>query len=138
MAHGLRCSVACGIFPDQGLKPCPLHWQADSQPLHHQGRPCDFVLKHANNCTMQEDLLWPKCLPWAYGMSPYQIPSNRRRRLGLRGVKDLVQRPRNSNSGLPTPNPTFLPPHGDDLAFNPLPPFAQRGPDDLGPKFLVF
>ena len=28
--HGLSCSVACGIFPDQGSKPCPLHWQADS------------------------------------------------------------------------------------------------------------
>ena len=35
--HGLSCSVACGIFPDQGSNPCPLHWQADSQPLHHQG-----------------------------------------------------------------------------------------------------
>ena len=34
-----RCSVACGIFPDQGLNPCPLHWQADSQPLRHQGSP---------------------------------------------------------------------------------------------------
>ena len=30
MAHGLSCSVACGIFPDQGSKPCPLYWQADS------------------------------------------------------------------------------------------------------------
>ena len=29
-AHGLSCSMACGIFPDQGLNPCPLHWQADS------------------------------------------------------------------------------------------------------------
>ena len=38
--HGPRCSVACGIFPDQGSNPCPLHWQADSQPLHHQGSPC--------------------------------------------------------------------------------------------------
>ena len=28
--HGLSCSVARGIFPDQGLNPCPLHWQADS------------------------------------------------------------------------------------------------------------
>ena len=26
----LSCSAACGIFPDQGLNPCPLHWQADS------------------------------------------------------------------------------------------------------------
>ena len=32
-------SVACGIFPDQGSNPCPLHWQADSQPLCHQGSP---------------------------------------------------------------------------------------------------
>ena len=30
VAHGLSCSVACGIFPDQGLNPCPLHWQVDS------------------------------------------------------------------------------------------------------------
>ena len=29
-AHRLSCSAACGIFPDQGLNPCPLHWQADS------------------------------------------------------------------------------------------------------------
>ena len=37
VAHGPSCSAACGIFPDQGLNPCPLHWQADSQPLRHQG-----------------------------------------------------------------------------------------------------
>ena len=37
VAHGPSCSVACGIFPDQGSNPCPLHWQADSQPLRHQG-----------------------------------------------------------------------------------------------------
>ena len=36
-AHGPSCCAACGIFPDQGLNPCPLHWQADSQPLCHQG-----------------------------------------------------------------------------------------------------
>ena len=29
-AHRLSCSAARGIFPDQGLNPCPLHWQADS------------------------------------------------------------------------------------------------------------
>ena len=39
VAHGPSCSEACGIFPDQGSNPCPLHWQADSQPLHHQGSP---------------------------------------------------------------------------------------------------
>ena len=39
VAHGPCCSAACGIFPDQGSNPCPLHWQADSQPLRHQGSP---------------------------------------------------------------------------------------------------
>ena len=43
VAHGPSCSTACGIFPDQGSNPCPLHWQADSQPLCHQGSPyCPF------------------------------------------------------------------------------------------------
>ena len=28
--HRLSCSTTCGIFSDQGLNPCPLHWQADS------------------------------------------------------------------------------------------------------------
>ena len=39
VAHGTSCSAACGILPDQGSNPCPLHWQADSQPLCHQGSP---------------------------------------------------------------------------------------------------
>ena len=39
VAHGPSCSAACGILPDQGSNPCPLHWQADSQPLCHQGSP---------------------------------------------------------------------------------------------------
>ena len=39
VAHEPSCSAACGIFPDQGSNPCPLHWQADSQPLRHQGSP---------------------------------------------------------------------------------------------------
>ena len=36
VAHWLSCSKACGIFSDQGWNLCPLHWQADSYPLHHQ------------------------------------------------------------------------------------------------------
>ena len=45
VAHGPSCSAACGIFPDQGLNPGPLHWQADSQPLRHQGSPmfCSLI-----------------------------------------------------------------------------------------------
>ena len=30
VVRGLSCSAACGMFPDQGSNPCPLHWQADS------------------------------------------------------------------------------------------------------------
>ena len=33
---GSRGFEGCGIFPDQGLNPYPLHWQADSYP---QGSP---------------------------------------------------------------------------------------------------
>ena len=37
VAHGPSRSAACGIFPGQGSNPYALHWQADSQPLRHQG-----------------------------------------------------------------------------------------------------
>ena len=45
VAHVPSCSAACGIFPDQGSNPCALHWQADSQPLRHQGSPHYNFLK---------------------------------------------------------------------------------------------
>ena len=43
VAHRLSCPAACGIFPDQGSNPCPLHWQAESYPLSHQGSPTGFL-----------------------------------------------------------------------------------------------
>ena len=47
VAHGPSCSTARGIFPDQGSNPCPLHWQADSQPLRHQGSPSgSFLIRY--------------------------------------------------------------------------------------------
>ena len=48
VAHRPSCSATCGILPDQGSNPCPLHRQADSQPLCHQGRPgvCNFLEVH--------------------------------------------------------------------------------------------
>ena len=55
VAHGPSCSMACGIFPDQGSNPCPLHWQADSQPLRHQGSPKVHILK----CSLLQSL-WTK------------------------------------------------------------------------------
>ena len=50
VAHKPSCSAACGIFPDQGSNPCPLHWQADSQPQRHQGSPL-------NICYYEENLI---------------------------------------------------------------------------------
>ena len=46
VAHRPSRSAACGIFPDQGSNPCPLHWQADSQPLSHQGSPISSFLRN--------------------------------------------------------------------------------------------
>ena len=45
VAHGLSCLAVCGIFPDQGLKPCPLHGQAHSLPLSHQGHSPLILIK---------------------------------------------------------------------------------------------
>ena len=46
VAHQLSCPVACGIFPDQGSNPHPLHWQLDSYLLYHQGN-AGLLLKSA-------------------------------------------------------------------------------------------
>ena len=37
VVHGFRCSLACGILPDQRSNSCLLHWQVNSSPLSHQG-----------------------------------------------------------------------------------------------------
>ena len=39
VVHGLSCTAAYAVFPNQGLNPCRLRWQAVSYPLHHQGSP---------------------------------------------------------------------------------------------------
>ncbi|XP_024590985.1 uncharacterized protein LOC112393140 isoform X2 [Neophocaena asiaeorientalis asiaeorientalis] len=51
MAHGPSRSAACGIFPDRGTNPCPLHRQADSQPLHQQGSPRLFLEGTSEQCS---------------------------------------------------------------------------------------
>ena len=38
--HRLSCTTACGIFPDQGLNPCPLHSKMFCLPWNYQGSPC--------------------------------------------------------------------------------------------------
>ena len=42
MAHGLSCSAACGIFPDQGSNPCPLQWQILNHCTTKEARWCIF------------------------------------------------------------------------------------------------
>ena len=59
VAHGLSCSKACGIFPDQGLNLCPLHWQVASHPLYHQGSPTISLL----------------CSPFSMPQSFYSFPN---------------------------------------------------------------
>ena len=44
--HGLSCSVAHGIVPDQGSNPCLLHRQANSLWLSHQGSPGQQLFKN--------------------------------------------------------------------------------------------
>ena len=61
VAHGPSCSAACGIFPDQGSNPCPLHWQADSQPLRHQGSPT-IVFSPVNKGKGRSRVPWLTCL----------------------------------------------------------------------------
>ena len=57
VAHGPSCSAACGILPDQGSNPCLLYWQADSQPLRHQGSP--KVFKHNQICSLGRSFWQP-------------------------------------------------------------------------------
>ena len=48
VVHGLTCPLACGIFPDQGSTLYPVHMQADSEPLDHQGSPYTFLKQGIN------------------------------------------------------------------------------------------
>ena len=44
LVHRPSCSETCGIFPNQGMNPCLLHWQVDSLPLSHQRSPGGTIL----------------------------------------------------------------------------------------------
>ena len=42
--YGLSCSEACGIFLDQGLNQCLLHWQVDGFfTTEASGKPYPYV-----------------------------------------------------------------------------------------------
>ena len=84
VAHGPSCSMACGIFPDQGSNPCPLHWQADSQPLRHQGSPVNYLIKrlHMGKCLLLLHICLPSlplAIPWYRSgcfLLPGELPSS--------------------------------------------------------------
>ena len=44
LAFRPSCPTACGIFLDQGLNLCPLHWQMNSSPLDHEASPTPDLL----------------------------------------------------------------------------------------------
>ena len=47
-AHGPSCSATCGIFLDQELNPCLLHWQADSTEPPGKPHPLLFGVANAS------------------------------------------------------------------------------------------
>ena len=74
VAHGLSCLVACGIFLDQGLNPCLLHWQADSEPLNHKGSPTNSFWLYLIACCWLEALMITQTVKWhIYGCIIYYI-----------------------------------------------------------------
>ena len=84
VAHGPSCSAACGIFPDQGSNPWPLHWQADSQPLRHQGSPMQIIFAHVlekkKKTTTLNPFLWftnNHCLWLCYDFFPINLNRNK-------------------------------------------------------------
>ena len=68
VAPGFSCSAACGIFPDQGSNPCPLHWQVDSYLLRQQGSPKLAVFLYIY-IERERDLWLHQALLWHVGSS---------------------------------------------------------------------
>ena len=54
VGHRLSCLAAHKIFPTLGWNLCPLHWQADSLPLDHQGSSLPTL--------SNDNLAWKKIL----------------------------------------------------------------------------
>jgi len=56
VARGVSCSMACGIFPDQELNLCLLHWRTGSLPLSCQGSPGLCFLEPTSSLLLEINL----------------------------------------------------------------------------------
>jgi len=57
VVQGLGHSAACGVFLNQGLDPCLLHWQADSLLLSHTRTPRkNYILRKYKNEQSKREL----------------------------------------------------------------------------------
>ena len=74
VAHGLSCSEACGVFPNQGMNSCFLHWQADSLPLSHQGSPINYkkkIIIIIVGASLEAQWLRPLLPMWGHRFNPW-------------------------------------------------------------------
>ena len=62
VAHGPSCSAACGIFPDQGSNPCPLHQAGRFSTTAPPGKPPGSNLKEAVIQTLGKRTLLAVCI----------------------------------------------------------------------------
>lgn len=90
VAHGLSWPAPGGVSPDQGRNPCLLHWQANSEPLDHQGSPssvgfdrCTRLCAHQSRAGNSSATPRAPLRPLRGGRSPTPAPSNLSSVMGL-------------------------------------------------------
>ena len=67
VVHKLSCAMAFGIFPDQGLNSCLLHWQVHTLPLSHQGSPPYLYIVN------YKYILWGSRMSWNGELQTFKI-----------------------------------------------------------------
>ena len=93
VAHRISYSTACGVFLEQGSNSRPLHWQADFEPLDHQGSPSLHIFKFTDvkyihlvvsavqwmsrtfsSCKAETLCSLNNSSPFAHSLSSWQLP----------------------------------------------------------------
>ena len=104
VVHELKCSVAFGIFPDQGSNPCLLHWQVNSLPLSQLGSPRilpflsstppKLLLSFAGVCVYMCSLLFSRvrlfATPWTAARQASLSITNSRSLLKLMSIESVM------------------------------------------------